>query len=273
MSRIIKLNDTCKEEILKDFGDMLSKAKAEDGKISYTKILNYVNRKAKLRFTELAWTKMQALIRDFSTEVGWHGVAKRSEDPDKDEYIIEDILVYPQVVDGTNVNTDQQAYNQWLFSDELDPVFNNIRFHGHSHVNMSTSPSPVDTSHWGGILESLLDDMFYVFAIWNKRNEKTIKIYDLKKNILFETSDITVEIMSDDETEKFMEKARSLVVERKYTTPAPKKDTTKPPAALVAPAKSTTDNKSNKNKKRKGKRVKTYSHSQMSIFNDGLGGW
>lgn len=276
MSRIIKLNDTCKEEILKDFGDMLSKAKAEDGKISYTKILNYVNRKAKLRFTELAWTKMQTLIRDFSTEVGWHGVAKRSEDPDKDEYIIEDILVYPQVVDGTNVNTNQQAYNQWLFSDELDPVFNHIRFHGHSHVNMSTTPSSVDTSHWGGILETLLDDMFYIFAIWNKRNEKTIKIYDLKKNILFETSDITVEIIADDTTEKFMEKAKSMVVERppvatSYKSSAYQKGTSKSPASPVVPVKSASDKKSGKDKKRKGKRVVT--NKQMSIYNDGLGGW
>lgn len=274
MSRIIRLNDTCKEEILKDFGDMLKKAKAEDGKISYTKILNFVNRKATLYFTELAWTKMQSLVRGFSTEVGWHGVAKRGEDPNKDEYIIEDIIVYPQVVDGANVNTDQKAYNQWLYSDELDPVFNDIRFHGHSHVNMGTTPSSVDTSHWGGILETLLDDMFYIFAIWNKRNEKTIKIYDLKKNVLFETSDITVEVLANDDTEKFMEKAKSLVVERKHTASSSKNNTyqkgaSKPPAAPVVPVKSPTDMKSGNNKKRKGRRVK--SSIPTSIYDDRLG--
>jgi hypothetical protein len=81
--------------------------------------------------------------------------------------------------------------------DHDDDVFNNIRMQGHSHVNMSVSPSGVDTSLYERILNQLDDTMFYIFLIWNKRGEKTVKIYDLAKNILFETSDVDVHILGN----------------------------------------------------------------------------
>lgn len=47
--------------------------------------------------------------------------------------------------------------------------------------------------------------MFYIFMIWNKRGEKTVKIYDLRENILFETADVTV-TMPDEEFDMFVKK-------------------------------------------------------------------
>lgn len=213
MSKFIKIPAEHIEDIRKEFDEALLSGKFADGKISFTKTLSSSNRKAKVFFTELAWLKMQTLIREFDKEVAWHGIAKRGDDTTKDEYFITDILVYPQEVTGATVNTDQEKYQMWLMNHE-DDVFNNIRMQGHSHVNMSTKPSSVDTSLYERILEQLDDSMFYIFMIWNKKKEKTIKIYDLEKNVLFETSDIIVEVLDDIGFEKFLKDAKEMVKEK-----------------------------------------------------------
>lgn len=218
MSKNIKITDESLNEVRKAFEEALSTGKFSDGKITFTKTLGIVNRKATVFFTELAWLKMQTLIREFDKEVAWHGIAKRGEDASKDEYYITDILVYPQEVTGATVSTDQEKYQMWLMNHD-DEVFNNIRMQGHSHVNMGVTPSSVDTSLYDRILEQLDDDMFYIFMIWNKRKEKTIKIYDLAKNILFDTSDVTVEVLDDGTgIEKFLKDAKDAVKD-KPTTP------------------------------------------------------
>ena len=58
--------------------------------------------------------------------------------------------------------------------------------------------------------------------IVNKRGQRTIYIYDYKKNIAFETADIDVEVVDGDiGLAKFIEEAKSLVVDKpKVVTPA-----------------------------------------------------
>lgn len=196
MAKLIKIGPECLEEVRKEFEESLKNLKLSDGKISFTKTLGTIQSRADLNFTDIAWQKMQALVREFDKEVAWHGIAFRDEDPDKNAYTITDIIVYPQEVTGATVTTDQTKYQTWLM-DHDDDVFNNIRMQGHSHVNMSVSPSGVDTSLYERILNQLDDTMFYIFLIWNKKGEKTVKIYDLAKNILFETSDVDVHILGN----------------------------------------------------------------------------
>lgn len=194
MSKLIKLTDENRDEIRKEFDQILMGLKLSDGKVQYTKIIGNITRKAKVFFTEAAWYKMQALIDGYDKEVGWHGIAYRHDDLNVDQYYITDIMVYPQEVTGATVTTDQEKYQSWLMKHD-DDVFNNIRMQGHSHVNMAVSPSSVDTSLYDRILGQLTDDMFYIFMIWNKKGDKTVKIYDLKKNILFDTADCEIEVI------------------------------------------------------------------------------
>lgn len=198
MSKLIKVTQEYLDEVRKSFEEVLKSGKFSDGKVTFTKTIGAVNRKAKVFFTPDAWRKMQALVSDFDKEVAWHGIAHRGEDDSKDEYYITDILVYPQEVTGATVNTDQEKYEIWLMSHD-DDVFNNIRMQGHSHVNMGVTPSGVDTSLYDQIIEQLDDEMFYIFMIWNKKKDKTVRIYDIKKNILFDTADVTVETLPDSE--------------------------------------------------------------------------
>lgn len=219
MSKIIRMTPDYIEQIKREFEEAVAKAKVADGKISFTRSFATTNQKARLLFTEKAWTKMQALIREFDKEVAWHGVVERGENND---YLVSDILVYPQEVTGTNVEMDTEEYAKWIQDGILsgDERFDHFYFQGHSHVSMGTTPSSVDLNHQQEILDQLRDGGFYIFVIWNKRNERNIRIYDLQKNTLFEPEDVSVEVIEEEGgVEKFVREAKKLV-KSKYMGPA-----------------------------------------------------
>lgn len=211
MSKLIKITQEWINELCQDFQNAVNSMKMSDGKFTFTKSFNSIDRKATLYFTESAYIKMLSLVREFDKEVAWHGVAVRGDDPEKDEYIIKDILVYPQKVTGTNVDTDQEKYQEWLYA-LPDDVFNNVRMQGHSHVNMGVTPSSVDETLYEKFLNMIDDTMFYIFLIWNKKGDKTIKIYDMAKNVLFGTADVEVKTIDEGfGFEAFMSDAKEMV--------------------------------------------------------------
>lgn len=237
MAKIITLNEESKNKLREDFEELLSKLKVSDGRIMFTKTFDTLNRKATLYFTPKAYVKMINLVQEFDKEIAWHGIAERFDSESEDAYLISDILVYPQNVTGASVTTDQEAYQTWLYERD-DDSFNNIRMQGHSHVNMSTSPSTVDTALYEDILSQLTPDSFYIFLIWNKRQEKTIKIYDMQKNLLFETADVTIDIVDEDFClSSFIADAKTMV---KNNIPVykPAAVQTNPALAKPAPAQS-----------------------------------
>lgn len=196
MSKYIKLTEDVKSSIIAEFARTIGLIKMSDGKVVFSKTLSDIGEKATLYYTEEAWMKSKLLIAMNDKEIAWHSLAKRGEDPEKHEYIIYDVLVYPQEVTGTTVTTDQVRYQTWLY-EQPDEVFNNIRAQCHSHVNMGVSPSAVDTSLYERILNQLSDEDFYIFTIGNKKGDLTVIIYDMGKNILFETKDVTTDIIED----------------------------------------------------------------------------
>lgn len=206
MSRPINLTKEMMEDAMNDFAGSLPKVKLLDGKLSFQKSFVSKDDKTTLWFTPIAWLKMQYLVHKFDSEVGWHGTAERVDDG----YVITDILLYPQEVTGTTVEMNMEKYPAW--KDTLsDAQFNSLRMHGHSHVNMRTTPSSVDIDHQRKILEQLEQDMFYVFLIWNKKGEKNVKIYDLAQNILYENGDVTVKIISSESFGTFMSDVKNMV--------------------------------------------------------------
>ena len=218
MSKLIKLTPEIVAEYTREFAECLKSAKFSDGKITFSKTLGSISRKATVYFTESAWIKMQSLINKFDKEIAWHGVAERGADTSKDEYIISDILVYPQTVSGTTVEMDVSKYEEWIRDNIEDERFFHIGMQGHSHVNMGVTPSSTDLKHQDDILTQLTDDMFYIFMIWNKNGAKNIRIYDLAKNVAFDTNDVDVQIIAGDYgLDAFMTEAKNMVAEKKST--------------------------------------------------------
>lgn len=208
MSRPIKLTDELKRSVVEEFAAALDNFKMADGKINYSKVFQYKSKdKATLTFTAEAYDKMATLIMSFDSEVAWHGVGHRTEGAN---FVITDILVYPQTVTGTTVEMDEEEYVKWLMSG--DERLDHIIMQGHSHVNMGVTPSAVDLKHQDDILSQLSPDMFYIFVIWNKRGNNTIKIYDLANNTLYDDDDVEYVVMDEEKSVyKFAENAKEVV--------------------------------------------------------------
>lgn len=205
MPRPIVLTEDIKQKARDDFSAMLDCIR--DGKITYSENFCYKECNVIVWFTSEAYSKTLALLTEFSDEAGWHGTVSRLND---NEFVIEDIFVYPQEVTGSTVNTDQKAYTEWLYGLD-DEVFTKLRLQGHSHVNMGVSPSGVDENHRKRILEQLDQDMFYIYMIWNKSLSVNTVIYDMENNILYENKDIEVKLLCGEGIDKFLADAKEKV--------------------------------------------------------------
>ena len=186
--RNIKLTNKQITEMCAEFRRQLKDTKTRTGKIdlSYPLATLKDREKAEVVFTTIANKKLTALVDQCDKEVGWHGTVVRDTEK-ANRFIIEDILVFPQTVTSTTVTPDETDYAMWLASLD-DDTFNKLRFHGHSHVRMSCSPSGVDTDYQDNILENLKD--FYIFGIFNKHGSNWMLVYDIENNILYEDKDI-----------------------------------------------------------------------------------
>ena len=185
-----------------------------------------------ITFTRNAWKKQQALIQNFTSEVGWHGLVTRDKENPL-HFTIEDILVFPQVVTGTTVTPNDEAYAVWNAT--LPPAqMNTMRFHGHSHVNMGVTPSGTDDKFQQDMLgrlngdgfteeakarmkEAMGDMAFYIFMIFNKGGSHNVRVFDYWGNTYYEGDEITVE-HEPDELADFLAEAKSKVSTKSYSS-------------------------------------------------------
>lgn len=162
--------------------------------------------KPKLYVTPRVQQKMKMLVAQCDKEVAWHGYVERSQKT-PNAYIWFDIILYPQYVTGATVNPDEKEYADWLdeqykFSEEK---YNKMRLHGHSHVNMSPTPSVVDMSFRKDIIANLQDGDFYFFLIINKSDQFTLELYDNASKIVFDQNDIEYIVSDEEEAARTLE--------------------------------------------------------------------
>ena len=169
--------------------------------------------------TSDAYIKMRKLVDDNTTEIGWYGTVTQM--PGLNAYVIEDIIVYPQTVTGTTCEQDDDKMFEFEMSLTTDQV-NHKRFHGHSHVNMGTSPSGVDENFYQDLLSQTND--YFIITITNKRNEYTTRFYDIANNILY--TDIPIQVLFTDGTdvESWFEGTTDKLTQHTYTNPYKQKN-------------------------------------------------
>ncbi len=150
-----------------------------------------------VRFTPLAYLKMLQLVKACTTEIAWHGTVERVAER---EFLITDILCYPQKVTGATVEADETngAYGQWMMG-LSEQTHNSLRFQGHSHVNMAVSPSGTDLADWDAALQFIPKDSFYIFAIVNKSAAMHFRIFDKQHNVTYAATEINVEVDADND--------------------------------------------------------------------------
>lgn len=154
------------------------------------------------------YADMLTLVHNYSTEIGWQGFVRKSG---TSTYVIDKILVYPQLVTGVTVADDHDKYAAWIGQIDLDDL-NKVRLYAHSHVNMAVSPSGTDLNQFDTYKKQT--DDFYIMLIMNKRNELRIDIYEKERNKTYVGCEY---LISYPENTALLEEAKKQVAKRTYT--------------------------------------------------------
>lgn len=131
--------------------------------------------------TRAAYSRMWHYVDIADKEVGWLGTAERLPTGD---FLIGEVFLLKQEVHATTTEISAEGvaeFAQELIETRKDgvEVANSIRFWGHSHVRMGTSPSGQDESQMQLFKEN--DCPWFIRGILNKngRMEFTIFMWDV----------------------------------------------------------------------------------------------
>lgn len=147
-----------------------------------------------------AYDKTMEYINQSKQEIGWLATASRVG---KDFYI-HDTYLFKQEVSSVTTEIKEDGLNEFAMElmqqpDGMD-IWNNMRVWGHSHVNMSPSPSGQDNDQMKLFLDNPND--FFIRIIGNKSEEFKVDIWDFESGIIYE--DATFSIVYDEDTENIL---------------------------------------------------------------------
>lgn len=151
-------------------------------------------------FTPEALNKMGAYVGLMSHEVGWMSSVERVN---ADLFIVTDCFLFGQDVHSTTTEIDAEMMGSMAHEiiasnpENGAEIINSLRCWGHSHVNMSTSPSGQDEKQMDDFGEIVQDYMIRIIA--NKRGDIRVDIFDYERGLVFESVDwdITADTESD----------------------------------------------------------------------------
>lgn len=136
-----------------------------------------------INILDVALQKMKIYVDECPDEIGWLGVASR----EGSLVTIRDVILFDQDVHATTTEITPEGLSQ--FAEELVKeeggveLWNNIKVWGHSHVNMSTSPSGQDDSQMEVFEDS--GHEWFVRIIANKKGELVADFYDFETGICY----------------------------------------------------------------------------------------
>lgn len=163
----------------------------------------------KIILSEKAYEKMKYYVKYSDKEVGWLGSVTKNEST----YIVTDVYLVEQEVNGTTCELSPEGIINLYLEREKSGKPNDIKFWGHSHVNMSTAPSSQDDTQFE---EFISNNDFFIRLIMNKNDNINLSLFDKDKNI-FVTEMIPV--IEGDENEEIKKELAEKVKEKVYKVP------------------------------------------------------
>lgn len=127
------------------------------------------------------------------SEIAWFGVVKELRPL---EFFLEDILIFPQTVTGVTVETDEAEFAKWM-ANLSDDEYSKLKFHCHSHVKMSTTPSATDQKYYKSQIENMDNDDYKIFMIVNQWLQYDAVLVDKKHKIYYPDCKYEIHIGSD----------------------------------------------------------------------------
>lgn len=145
-----------------------------------------------------ALQKMREYTSQSIDEIGWLGTARKIEDK---HYIIDDVFLFKQEVHSTTTEITTEGLMEFcqelMLTENGMDIWNNMKVWGHSHVNMSTSPSGQDNDQIKIFSDNAQD--FFIRIITNKREELRLDLYDYETGVAYEEMNFIVNYGEDEE--------------------------------------------------------------------------
>jgi hypothetical protein len=132
----------------------------------------------------IALDKMALYVQGCNKEIGWLGHVERLDNV----FLIRDVYLFKQEVHATTCEINPEGLADFVtemyvnHGDIADDVLNNLRLWGHSHVNMSVSPSGQDDTQINTFKDA---NPWFIRVIANKAGEMEFSIYDFEQGIKF----------------------------------------------------------------------------------------
>ncbi len=168
-----------------------------------------------LYFSPLAMDKMQAYITLCSDEIGWLG---RVEMVSTSMYYCDDVFLLHQEVHGATTEILPEGLVK--FAEEYGGDTSNIRLWGHSHVNMSVSPSGQDNEQMALFKDNSMGWFFRV--IGNKAGKIGITMFNYELGVEIDNIPWELDVESGVDYEAIKAEIAEKVTRKvtTYSTPA-----------------------------------------------------
>ena len=162
--------------------------------------------------------KMRYYIDNTDKEIGWLGYV---EDLGTGIYLITDVFLVKQQVHSATTEILPEGLAELatkLLSqgEEGQKKYNSIRMWGHSHCNMSPTPSGQDNTQ----MKDFSQNDYYIRLIGNKEGEWNVSLWDFKNNILWEGLTLKYWFNIDVDTKALAQEIKDNVSEIQYKTSA-----------------------------------------------------
>jgi hypothetical protein len=138
-------------------------------------------------FTTKALEQIGAYVGLMDKEIAWMSSVKKHNDG---LYVVDECFLFGQAVHATTAEIDPEKLGQLIHEilqerpDDGMEVVNSLKCWGHSHVNMSTSPSGQDDRQMDDFADTVSDFMIRVIA--NKRGDIRVCVWDYANEVIFE---------------------------------------------------------------------------------------
>jgi hypothetical protein len=151
--------------------------------------------------------KIKKLVEEVGIEVGWICMVEKVDNA----HIIYDVHVPKQKAHGATCEIDPSALLDIAHEISLSAPMelNNMRYWGHSHVNMDPSPSAQDEKQ---ALEFFDGADYIIRHIINKKGEQTLALFDFQNKLKYDG--LELEILYDDDMQKLVDKLNDLEKEK-----------------------------------------------------------
>ena len=160
-----------------------------------------------------ALAKMKVYVDECDDEIGWLGTANKEEG----FFHITDVMLFEQEVHSTTTEITPEGLSEFgeklLQQENGMDIWNSMKVWGHSHVNMSVSPSGQDNNQMEVFADNGHD--FSIRIIANKKGDMALDLYDYEtgviyKNIQWYASKTETEISIQEEINKLEDRIESL---------------------------------------------------------------